>query len=79
MCVCYSSIEEYFRGLCCYRDLSSESGTLFEVASEPSEDDTPQLQQENFFDDISLISSLSLMGAIDEDEDKCELTHSCKK
>ncbi|XP_045127270.1 inactive peptidyl-prolyl cis-trans isomerase FKBP6-like [Portunus trituberculatus] len=50
------------------RELSSESGTLFEVASQPTEDYCPQQQQANFFDDISLISSLSLMGTVDEDE-----------
>lgn len=53
------------------RDLSSESGTLFEVASESSEDHRPQQQRANFFDDISLISSLSLSGGMyDEDESK---------
>ncbi|KAK8391066.1 hypothetical protein O3P69_017012 [Scylla paramamosain] len=53
------------------RDLSNESGTLFEVAAEPSEDHHPPLQQSNFFDDISLISSLSLGGGMfDEDESK---------
>ena len=58
---------------CYYSDLSSESGTVFEVSREPLSDHHTQQKQANFFDDVSLISSLTLGGGMyDEYESKCD-------
>lgn len=47
---------------------------LFEIAEEPQENCHHAQQPKNFFDDVSLISSLSLGGGMsDDDESRCEL------
>lgn len=50
------------------RDLSSESGMVFEIADEPEENRHAQ-PQKPFYDDAALISSLSLDGGMYEDDE----------
>ncbi|KAG0712063.1 Inactive peptidyl-prolyl cis-trans isomerase FKBP6 [Chionoecetes opilio] len=55
-------------------DLSSESGTVFEVATGSTQDHHDHQQGANFFDDVSLISSLSLEGGMYDDENENQLS-----
>lgn len=50
------------------RELSSESGMVFEIADEPDENRHAQ-PQKPFYDDAALISSLSLDGGMYEDDE----------